>query len=104
MPHVKTGHSGRFIFCMVLSGSLFVLPVLSGWASSQKTTRTETTVTQANGQTPQVSQREAKTETVTTTEAKRPESVGIVGGLFHVIGTVLAFPFKVIGKLLEAIF
>lgn len=44
------------------------------------------------------------TETTTTTTEEEPKSPGIIGSTFHVIGTVIAFPFKVIGKLFQAIF
>ncbi len=44
------------------------------------------------------------TETTTTTTEEKPKTTGIIGSTFHVIGTVIAFPFKVIGKLFQAIF
>ena len=40
-------------------------------------------------------------ETTTTTQES---SGGVVGGAFHFVGKVLAFPFKVIGGLFEAVF
>ncbi len=44
----------------------------------------------------------AETTTTTTTETKNDHS--IAGGLFHFIGEVIAFPFRVIGNVFDAIF
>ena len=45
----------------------------------------------------------SRTETTTETETK-PQRHGLIGGLFYFIGEVVAFPFKVIGGIFDAIF
>ena len=50
---------------------------------------------------------DATTQTETTTTETREVSgpgVGIVSGTVHVIGVILALPFKIIGGLIELIF
>ena len=85
--------------------SLFLFsPALSGCATSERTTRTETTVSHDDdddydniddGETTRT-----RTETTTVVDEER----GILGTTFHVIGQILAFPFKVVAKVIEAIF
>ena len=95
-------------------GMLFSLPLVfillgAGCASTHKTTTTETTVrtqdsnTVTEGMAQPSTTVVAKTDTTTTTSTP-PRQDGILGATFHVIGTILAFPFVVIGGLLKMIF
>jgi len=72
--------------------------------STHKTTTTETTVqAPADTAAPRTTAVEHSTTTTTNTETK-PQHTGIIGGLFHIIGSIIAFPFLVVGNLLRAIF
>jgi hypothetical protein len=42
------------------------------------------------------------TVTTTTTSKERPD--GVIGSAFHLVGTVIAFPFRVVGGALDALF
>ncbi len=76
----------------------------AGCAATHKTTTTETTVqTQTASAQPPAEVVEKSTTTITSTETK-PQQTGIIGGLFQIIGSVIAFPFIVIGGLLRMIF
>lgn len=87
--------------------AVFFITAVMGCASSRKTTTTETTnVQHPNSEASQVEEKPTalvSTTTSTTTETK-PQHTGIIGGLFHIIGTIIAFPFVVIGNVLQAIF
>ncbi len=87
-----------------------------GCASTQKTTKTETTTTypdQVSGNKGYLGNSSAssddqkavveKTETTTTTEAK-PENPGILSSTIHAIGYVLELPFLLVGGLFRIIF
>ncbi len=91
---------------MIILSVFLVLLALPGCATNtnaQKTTTVQTTST-----TPVDNAYGDKTvktvETSTTSEAKPAESTGILGGTVHVLGEIVAFPFKVIAKLFEVIF
>jgi hypothetical protein len=95
-----------FYLVMVLLTGIGVLPMMSGCAGGERTTHTEATVTRdANGQVvtstapaPATAQSTTQTHTTTTEVEEHPH------GFFDVIGSILAFPFKLIGGILEAIF
>ena len=85
-----------------------------GCASTQKTTKTETTTTypsEASGNKGYLKTTAAnsddhvveKTETTTTTEAKA-ENPGVLSSTLHAIGYVLVLPFIVIGGIFKIIF
>jgi hypothetical protein len=78
----------------------------AGCASTRQTTTTETTVkhTDSSHAVP-ASEPTAVVEknTTTTTETEQGHT-GLVGGIFHVIGSVIALPFILIGGLLRMIF
>ena len=98
--------------------------ILSGCATSKTThkettvrdnnpgTTTTTTVIQNNDETPtRVTTTTTKTnftgkDTVVKEETttKKSEGGGVIGSFFHFVGQVIAFPFKVIGGILGAIF
>ena len=97
---------------------LMIVEIL-GCSSYQKTTTTttQTATDEAGspaGKTEDVSAnqtgddtRRATPETVTaseTTNETRSQSHGLIGGLFYFIGEAVAFPFKVIGGIFDAIF
>jgi len=72
----------------------------SGCATHQETTQTTQTTT-----TPTYnddSSPPSQTTTTTTTTSDEPDSV--VGSVFHAIGTVILFPFRLIGDALGLIF
>jgi hypothetical protein len=90
---------------------LFVFVVL-GCASTRKTTKTETVVTQSNAAPNPEGQNTAstvststdkQTTTSTTTENKGGHP-GIISSTVHAIGWVIALPFRLIGGLIEWIF
>jgi len=67
-----------------------------GCSSSSETTTTETTVTNPDVPPPET------TTTTTTTKSDEPDSV--LGATFHAIGTIILFPFRLIGDTLGLIF
>jgi hypothetical protein len=98
---------------------LMVISMGAGCASTRKTTTTETTVQYANKENPLVEEKSTstgvssdqagqttveKSTTTTTTAETKPEQTGLIGGVFHVIGSVIALPFILIGGLLRMIF
>ena len=90
---------------------LYVLLVVTGCATHSRTTRTTTTsapVEQTTTtMTSKVNYEPHQRETVTTQENTQTTSYGdggILGGALHVVGEVLAFPFRVVASLLDAIF
>ena len=96
----------KFLSMLLLAGGFLMLPLVSGCAGSEKTTRTETTVAHDS-----VSGEPVATSTSTTTQTQTEKTApvsaphtGILGGALHVVGVVLAFPFKVIAGIFEFIF
>ena len=94
-------------FLLVLTFSLFLTTqILSGCASTHKTTTTQTSV--SSGSTIESTAPVATTQSQTTTkitESSTPSSSpGLIGGIFHAIGAIIAFPFKLIASIVEAIF
>ncbi len=94
-------------FCYSISVFLCALLFLTGCATHTKTHH-ETTTTTSNttdNDNIDVSDNERETTTVEEeTTTKSDSGGGIISGTFHVIGKILAFPFKMIGAALEAIF
>lgn len=96
------------IACLLISG------IASGCGSHRSTTRSETTVSAADTDADVVPADEvdevvADSDTMTTTETTQTTTEhrgdgGVLGGAFHVIGEILAFPFRVIGGLFDFIF
>lgn len=84
---------------MFMFGStpVFFAPMVSAYTES--TVQRDTTTTQINAP----AAAETKTSE-TKTVVNRHESHGIIGSVFHVIGHVIAFPFKLIATTFEAIF
>ena len=64
------------------------------------TTQTTTTTTSSTTETEPASGATVVEEKTTTSEPR----TGILGGALHVVGQILAFPFKVVAGLFEAIF
>ena len=98
----------------------------TGCAATHRSSVSETSVTSNNGGTittttpavvtgstvngttvtttaPVATQHTTTSSTTTTTEHE-PEHRGVIGSVFHAIGAVLAFPFIVIGNVIQAIF
>jgi hypothetical protein len=99
---------------------LFVFVGL-GCASTHKTTKTETVVTQSNNTTTNEAGQNTETTvtsndqqnkgvvnksdtTTTTTETKAPGHPGILSSTVHAIGWVIALPFRLVGGLIGWIF
>ena len=80
---------------VMLSGA----PLLQSCSSSQSTTTTTAASPDPNAP-PEVA--ETSTTTTTTTTDNEPDSV--LGATFHAIGTIIAFPFRLIGDALGLIF
>jgi len=81
---------------------LLSLPVTSAVLSTGCSTRTTTTTRSEN-----VEQADADSavQTQTTTERQiEGPSYGIISGTFHLIGFILALPFKIVGGIIQLIF
>ena len=102
-----TGNTQKFVLMVFLGLSLLTLPIISGCASTHRTTTT-TTVTgnsEVSHETmPEDTTTTTRTETTTNSETTKPSSPGLISSTFHFIGAVIAFPFKLIGGAFEAIF
>jgi outer membrane lipoprotein SlyB len=83
--------SKSLILILALSTAL----AITGCATQQETTQTTYTTTPAyaDDSTPP-----PQTTTTTTTTTDEPDSV--VGSVFHAVGTVILFPFRLIGDAL----
>lgn len=89
----------RYQWVMILAMLSFVwfgTVALTGCAGNSKTTTTTTQTDRGSGNT-------VTTESVTSEKSSSGES-GVIGSTFHVIGVVLAYPFKLVGKFFEFIF
>ena len=73
--------------------------VLTGCAGSSKT-QTITTQTTDGGSANTVTTEKQ----VTSSEKNTSDEPGVIGSTFHVIGVVIAYPFKLVAKLFEFIF
>jgi hypothetical protein len=94
------------LFCAAMVS--FTVALAAGCASSQKTT-TVTTTTRPDGgaasaQAPvdPSSNGVQETSTAQTTQSNEPDSV--LGATAHAIGTIILFPFRLIGDALDLIF
>lgn len=88
-----------------------ILFLLTGCATHHHTyhqsSTTTTAATDANGNVVSSDQDRGVVESSTTEETtttKTEEHHGLVGGFFHFLGEVVAFPFRVIGGIFDAIF
>jgi hypothetical protein len=84
----------RYLPLIVMLVALGGAPALQ----SCSTSTTQTTVTQSDPASPAP----AATTTTTTTTTSEPDSV--VGSTFHAIGTIILFPFRLVGDALGLIF
>ncbi len=96
---------GLFLSTMLIAGAVLSVGTLSGCATSserESTYRatTETVGPDSSGETLQ----KTKIETNTETSHEVHESRGILSSTVHFFGAVLAFPFKLIGGVIQAIF
>jgi hypothetical protein len=98
-----------FALAVVLTG-LLALQTLSGCSGAQRTTRGETTTTTVGTTTVQPVTPPAAQATTTTTQTTATDTEiesrprGFLGGIFHAIGEIVAFPFRLIGGIFDAIF
>ena len=87
---------------------IFFVLIGAGCASTHKTTTTDTTVTSPNntavGGDQQNQGAVEKSETTTTTTKTPTGHPGILSSAVHVIGWVIALPFRIIGGLIGWIF
>ena len=83
---------------------LIFLGILAGCSSQHKRTVEESVLySSPTGQ--GVSQAVVKEEkTVEKTESKQTHSAGVIGSVFHLIGQVLALPFRLVAGAIEFIF
>ena len=95
----RTNVKAKLVITMIVLNVCFMAQTLPVRADTSKTVTTETT---SSVSTEPVHTTE--TTTTETTKTDRHESHGIIGGLFHVVGQVIAFPFKVVAKVFETIF
>lgn len=95
---------GQSLALVALISSFLLSTTLSGCATSERTTRTETTVSHDDDDDHDNVDDGETTRTETRTTTVEDEERGILGTTFHVIGQILAFPFKVVAKIIEAIF
>jgi len=79
----------RFRLILILALAISAAPIVQGCSSQNETTQTTTTADPAAPATTS-----SQTTTTTTTD-NEPDSV--LGATFHAIGTIIAFPFRLIG-------
>ncbi len=99
------GNKSKAVY--VFMALAFSLQFLTGCAAHSQTYKETTTTASAPADT--TAQPTATTSTTTVEKSSSASSSphsggGIIGGVFHVIGQVLAFPFKLVGSIIEAIF
>ena len=83
---------------------LFLASQLIGCATRHQTTTRTTTTDSAGEVDASTTDRETTVTEKTTTSTEPQSDGGIFGGFFHLLGEVLAFPFRVIGSVFDAIF
>ena len=97
---------------LFLALSLIVLITMTSGCTSSRTVTKETSTTSEDtspGTTVVVKDNTAdatdtSTKTVTTTETTEPEHHSLVGSVFNFVGDVIAFPFRLIGGVFDAVF
>ncbi len=104
MKNIQRNRSFRLFLLMVLVFSFTTIQLFSGCAHTQKTTTTETTVTTDHPDTYSDQSTTTTTDTTQSNTEVKDEPRGVVGSLFHFIGSVIAFPFRVIGGALKGLF
>ena len=83
----------------------FLLLGFSGCSSHRKTTTTTTdTASESVSITTVPAAESTTTATTTTTTETEAEPHGLIGGFFHFLGDVIAFPFRLLGGMFDAIF
>ena len=95
-------HNRRMVErCIV---ALLMTAGLAGCAARSQTVRQETVLQQpaGSGAAPVVIERRVETSRSTTTPAEPPR--GVLSGVVHFLGEVVAFPFRLIGGLIRALF
>jgi hypothetical protein len=103
------GWAGASLLTLIFLGS--------GCATTHRTTVTETTLEYPNEDISQMQESGSvenssngteetvvERKTTTTTTDIEPKRTGILGGIFNVIGSIVSFPFVVIGGLFRMIF
>lgn len=104
----------KTLSCVLVFAMLLMVGGLTSCAGGQKTTVTTTTVTTpiradtlsahpVNSQ-EATGPRQETTVTTTTRETEEEPSPGIIGSAFGLVGAVIAFPFRVVGGVLDGLF
>ena len=106
--NIQSQRVNRQIQSSVYMGLVLLMFVCmgSGCASTHQSTTTKTTVQESSASKPESVQSavvEKSSTTTTSTEIKEGHT-GLIGGIFHVIGSIIALPFILIGGLLRMIF
>ena len=86
-----------FALALFLGGSA----ILQSCSDQQSTTTTSSTVAPGSANTDPSAQQAPTSTTTTTTTSNEPDS--ILGSTFHAVGTVVLFPFRLIGDAIELI-
>ncbi len=106
----KSPKAGSHMVMSLFIVLLLVSSIGMGCSTASKTTRseTETTITHPTGQTSASMYPEetttVKKETTTETETKSESGGGVLSTTVDVLGEIIAFPFRLIGGLIRAIF
>ncbi|MBI2884561.1 MAG: hypothetical protein HYY15_00095 [Candidatus Omnitrophica bacterium] len=91
---------------LLLGALLLGLLGAGAGCARSRTVETETVVTEPDrrsSESPVVEKRVTKTETTTAAETPRSGG-GLLSGLVHVIGEIIALPFRIVGGLVRLIF
>ncbi len=114
MENIKGAQVNRFKHNIFTGVALLAFILISGCATTHKTTTTTETTERSDSS--QAEKKSVSTDsnqpnttvveknTTTTTSETKPEHTGLLGGIFHVIGSVIALPFIFIGGLFRMIF
>lgn len=98
--------NGQAVFLLMMA--LLALFLTTGCGEKHRTYKETRTImaqpaaSESNTVVESGSQTQSTVEQTETTEASRPQ--GILSGVVHAAGQIIAFPFKLIGKVLGAIF
>ncbi|MBI4597438.1 MAG: hypothetical protein HY737_03450 [Candidatus Omnitrophica bacterium] len=88
----------------VLASVLVVSLLAVGCANQSRTVRTEQTVSSSSAVEPPPQRVVSEKETVETRTEVHRESQGILSTAVHVVGEIIALPFRLIGGLIRMIF
>ncbi len=97
-----------FLRLLVTAVFASTLAIAAGCSTEHSTTTTTTTTadppTEVASNDGAATPQNAPASTSTTTEATKDEPDSVAGSVFHAVGTIILFPFRVIGDVLGLIF